>query len=139
MVAVSFGISLSFVIPISGISEWGGTSVLACVLVPETAVHENNLSPGDEDDVRFARQALDMERVAIAHRVGELSYAHFGSSIRPLDRSHALATLLRTKVIWQGRSLLCWMALFLVCAFACRCSLNGNLRECDLAVLKPHE
>jgi len=55
----------------------------AWVLVPETAMHENNLPPTGEDKVGIARQVFLVESITVSHRMYQPPHNHF--------REHPLA------------------------------------------------
>lgn len=63
--------------------------------VPKATMDKDDLPPRNEHDIRLAGEALDVERVAVAHGVNELSDSHFGGRVCSSDRSHALAALSR--------------------------------------------
>jgi hypothetical protein len=53
--------------------------------MPETAMHKYNCLAARKDKVRFARKALVMKPVTVAHCVQPFSYQHFGTGIFPPD------------------------------------------------------
>ena len=67
--------------------------------VPEAAIHENNLAPPREDEIRRAGEIRNVQPVAIAERVKSPSHQHFWFGIHGPDPRHVPAPLLRSKYV----------------------------------------
>lgn len=63
--------------------------------MPETSMHENNLLPCCEYNVRPAWQVFLMESVAIAEPVQQATNDHLGSRVFPAYAGHVVTPLLR--------------------------------------------
>jgi hypothetical protein len=61
------------------------------MLVPKTSMHEDNLPPSRENQVRRSRQGLLMKRVAVSEAVQESAHDKFWLGILSLDAAHDLA------------------------------------------------
>jgi hypothetical protein len=61
----------------------------AVVHMPKAAVHENDLSAGDEDKIRLSEKVLSVQSITIAHGVNETALDQFRSSVFVANRLHA--------------------------------------------------
>jgi len=63
------------------------------VLMPETAVDENNFMAARKYKVRFPRQSLLMETVAVSHPVHKSAHNQFGNHILTANMAHNFAAV----------------------------------------------
>ena len=70
--------------------------------MPETAVHENDLTARYEHKIRFTRQVSAMQAVTVAQRVDEVPDDQFRLCIRATDARHALRTLCGGQDVGHG-------------------------------------
>ncbi len=69
--------------------------------VPETPMHENDLTLFGKDNVRFPRQILTMQSVPIPQAMKNPTYGHFRACMSRSDRLHDRTALLRRTYIYH--------------------------------------
>jgi len=69
------------------------------VLVPETAVHKDNLAKPGKNQVGFAGKIADVETIAEAHPVHEPTNYHLRLRILASHAGHPLASFLLREVV----------------------------------------
>jgi hypothetical protein len=75
----------------------------AWMLMPEAAMHEDNLSQSRKDKVRSPGKIARMEPIPKPHPVHNAANRHFRAGIFPLDPRHPFASLLPRQVIHRTR------------------------------------
>lgn len=85
---VACDILLELAPPAVRVGCWRGTVSAAGMTVPETAVNEDGHLPLGQDDIRAARQILDVQAVSEALSVQESSHHHFRAGVSGPDPCH---------------------------------------------------
>jgi len=73
--------------------------IAVLMAVPETAMNEDNLAPRGEDNVRFSRQILPVEGIAVSGPVQSRPEQHLRCRILRAHRRHEGTSLLRAEIV----------------------------------------
>jgi hypothetical protein len=88
----------------SGLGRIGKTA--AFVAMPETTMHEDDLSKAPKNEIRRSGQIAAMQTIPITERMHDPANKHFRSSIFPANSRHQDAACLGSQVVDQ-ESLTC--------------------------------
>lgn len=78
----------------------GGTSAArAGVLVPETAMHEDNAPTAREYEIGSAWQITSVKAIAVTHAVHEASHEHFRCRVDATNTRHELTPRVRRQMV----------------------------------------
>lgn len=106
---IALAVSVNLVPPILHVGLWNPVPSSAGVAMPEAPVHEDDLPPGREHQVRPPRQVLAMKAIAVAQGVKSATDGHFGARVPTPYRLHRPAPKarrfghcrLRTRLNWD--------------------------------------
>lgn len=93
MLLISFHVGRYLFCPIFSIFLRRSISSLACMAMPETAMHENYLFSGRENQIGFSRHVIAVKPIPITSGVTNLSNDHLGGGIFRFDRPHGSTAL----------------------------------------------
>jgi hypothetical protein len=91
VLSVSLDIAQQLRFPVADSRFWHPAISTSLVLMPEAALHENDLSPRWEHEIRNARQVAPMQGVAVPEPMEQASDLHLGLGVRAPDPAHDLA------------------------------------------------
>jgi hypothetical protein len=110
---ISLNVLLSFGVPVAGVVRGGDTPVAAAMLMPKATMDKDYLSARNKNEVGLAGKIGDVERVAVAHGMGQLSYEHLRCRIFAANGAHT------GNAGWRG--------------------LNGQARKYHLSIPEGHQ
>jgi hypothetical protein len=136
---ISLNVLLSFGVPVAGVVRGGDTPVAAAMLMPKATMDKDYLSARNKNEVGLAGKIGDVERVAVAHGMGQLSYEHLRCRIFAANGAHTGAALFRRKCF---RHLVLFFWLVGLCTTRGNAGwrgLNGQARKYHLSIPEGHQ